>query len=325
MRRLQSVLALVLLVGLGGMAAETVSVADIVKMANQGVGEDVLLATVERSEGTYSLTAEQILTLKQVGVPEKVIAAMLRKKGAAVLPPVEVAPRVADGVPQAAPAAAAPVAAAQGTLNIENVDELTWAYRLDPNSRILWFSKPDAASERLLGAHGGVTLTAPAGAYEVKYVGEETSNAFSIVAGQTSLVLVSRVDTQDFEGLYVSVFEQGERKGGGRLAILRQTPRRTIGQPQATYQYIPARTDPGPQQAAERVVTERVVVEPSTTVIYRPAPVYAPDAYYGPAYYPYRPYYGPVPYYPWNRVLFRYGSGGCYRRSGWSVGFGIGF
>jgi hypothetical protein len=288
-------------------------------MANQGVGEDVILAAVERSDGTYNLTADQIVQLKQAGVKEKVIAAMLRKKGGAVIPPVEVAARAPEAAPQAAP-----VGAALGTLNLENVDELTWAYRLDPNTRILWIAKPDAKSEKLLAAHGGATLSTPAGAYEVRYVGEETSNPLSVVAGQTSLVLISRVDTQDFEGLYVSVFEQGERKGGGRLAILRQTPRRTIGQPQATYQYLPNNTvQPAPQPQT----TERVVVEPSTTVIYRPAPVYVPGAYYGPGYYPYQsPYYGPSPYYPWNRTYFRYGSGYDHHHgSGWSVGIGIGF
>lgn len=312
MRSMLSVLALALVVAASGAAAEIVSVDEVVKMAKQGVGEDVLLAAVERSDGTYNLTADQIVTLKQVGVSEKVIAAMLRKKGGGVLPPVEVAARAPDAAPQAAPAGTA-----LGTLNLENVDELTWAYRLDPNTKILWIAKPDAKSEKLLAAHGGATLSTPAGAYEVRYVGEETSNPLPVVAGQTSLVLISRVDTQDFEGLYVSVFEQGERKGGGRLAVLRQTPRNTIGQPQATYQYLP--TNPAPQVQT----TEPVVVEPSTTVIYRPAPVYVPGAYYGPGYYP---YYGPSPYYPWNRTYFRYGSGYDHHHgSGLSVGIGIGF
>jgi hypothetical protein len=314
MRSILSVLALAFLIAAGGLAAETVSLADIVKLTNQGVGEEVLLATVERSDSAYNLTAEQIVTLKQVGVPDKVIAAMLRKKAGVMMPPVEVAERAPDAAPQAAPAVGA-----QGTLNIENVDDLPWAFRLDPNTKILWIAKPDATSEKMLAAHGGVTLSVPAGAYEVRYVGADTSNPLAVVAGQTSLVLVSRVDTQDFEGLYVSVFEQGERKGGGRLAILRQAPRRTIGQPQASYQYLPARTvEAAPQPQA----VERVVVEPSTTVIYRPAPVY------GPGYYPYSsPYgYGPSPYYPWNRVLMRYGSGyDRHHNSGWSVGFGVGF
>jgi hypothetical protein len=311
MKGMWTLFALSLLVVAGSASAETVSVADIVKMANQGVGEELLLATVEGSDGAYNLTAEQIVTLKQVGVPEKVIVAMLRKKGGAVPPPVEVVARA----PGASPAV--PSGWALGALNLENVDDLPWAYRLDPHTKILWIAKPDAKSEQLLPAHGGVSLSAPAGAYEVRYVGEETSNPLSVVAGQTSLVLVSRVDTQDFEGLYVSVFEQGDRKGGGRLAILRQTPRRTIGQPQAAYQYIPASTEsePSPQ------TVERVVVEPSTTVIYRPAPVYVPGPYYyGPGYYG-----GPYPCHPWNRTFFRYGSGYRHYGSGWSVGFGIGF
>lgn len=303
-------------------AAETVSTDDVIKMARQGIGEEVLIAAVERSDSAYLLTADQILKLKDNGVSDRVIAAMLRKKGTPMLPPVEVAPRTPDAATQPeAPAMA------QGTLNIENVDDLPWAYTLDPNARVLWISKPDASSQRLLAGHGGVSLSAAAGAYEIRYVDSETGHPMSVVAGQSSLVLVSRVDTQDFEGLYVSVFEQGERKGGGRLAILRQTPRRTVAQTQSTYQYIPAKAtyaETQPQQVAPQTETrvverERVYVEPSTTVIYRPAPVYVPS--YSPIWD--RPYY-----YPWNRTYYRYGCGprnSSYYRSGWSVGFGFGF
>ena len=302
-------------------AAERVSVDDVINMAKQNVGEEVLLAAVERSQSAYDLNTDQILKLKEAGVPEKVIAAMLRKKGTAMPPPIEPA------APPALPGAA------QGTLNVENVDELPWAYRFDSASKILWISKPDANSQKLLAGHGGVSLSAPAGSYEVRYVGEDQSNAFTVVSGQTSLLLISRVDTQEFEGLYVSVFEQGERKGGGKLAVLRQTPRtpqaRAIGQPQATYQYIPAKVTPAqqqtqvqpqPQTQTETRIVERVV-EPQTTVIYRPAPVYYSD----PWYYHRRPYYRSY-YHPWNRVHFRYGSG-CrsHHRSGWSIGFGFGF
>lgn len=307
MRRVCCILAVACMAVTTVGAAEAVSLDDVVNMAKQGVGEEILLAAVERSDSAYRLSADQILKLKEAGVPEKVIAAMLRKRGTAMPPPVE---------PVAAQDAALP-AAAQGTLNIENVDDLPWAYRLDSASKILWVSKPDATSQRLLTGHGGVSLTAPAGSYEIRYVGEENSNPFTVVAGQTSLVLVSRVDTQDFEGLYVSVFEQGERKGGGRLAILRQTARQPAAQPQATYQYVPARVtraEEQPQVQSQPRVVERYV-EPQTTVIYRPAPVY-----YDPW-----PYYGCQPYhYPWNRVYMRYGSG-YHRRSHWSVGFGFSF
>jgi len=83
-------------------AAETAD--DVALLAQKGLGEEVLLAFVERAEGTFTLSADQIIKLKQAGVPEKVIAAMLRKKVPAPAVQAAPAPQAAVAQPQPAPA-----------------------------------------------------------------------------------------------------------------------------------------------------------------------------------------------------------------------------
>ena len=144
MRRVLCVLAVAFL-AVTAVSAEKVSLDDVINMAKQGVGEDVLMAAVERSDDAYNLTAQEILKLKAAGVSEKVIAAMLRKKGAAMPPPMP---------PPADKAGEQPVVvgAAQGKLNIENVDDLPWAYRLDPNSKAVSNNHAHDLVDQFLGA-----------------------------------------------------------------------------------------------------------------------------------------------------------------------------
>jgi len=104
MRRLLGSFLGVALLAVGCVRATAAETADdVALLAQKGLGEEVLLAFVERAEGSFTLSADQIIKLKQVGVPEKVIAAMLRKKAPA--PAAPSAPAV-----QAAPVAQASVA-----------------------------------------------------------------------------------------------------------------------------------------------------------------------------------------------------------------------
>lgn len=298
---------------------------EIVKLAEKGLGEEVLIAAVERSDKGFNLTADEIIKLKQANVPEKVIAAMLRKKSAAAVPAkVPAAPTVEQGEVRVAEKAGE-----QGTLNLENVDDRSWSYRIDTATRVLWISPAGEEEKKALTPHGGLSLSVPKGAYEVRYAGETAGQPFNVPAGEKALLLFSRVETDEFEGLYVSIFERGERRGGGRLAVLRQT--RKPAEPAAAYERLPAKTEPSYQYEQPRTqVTERVVervVEPSTTVIYRePAPVVVYPSYYGypysrGCYYPH--YHGPRYYSPYNSASFYYGNHG--RRSGFSIGVGVGW
>lgn len=291
-------------------AAHAQSVDDVIKLTKEGIGEDVIVTMVQKAEKGFDLKAEDVINLKKAGVSEKVIAAMLKNKAGAPAAPAAPAPGTDVAAPAAEmPPAAAPAAAeGEGQLNLENVDNKAWAYRFDTAAKTLWVQPVQGTGQRLLNAHGGLSLAAPAGTYEVRYAGEGSGSSFTVHANGKTLLLVSRVETIDFEGLYVSVFEKGERKGGGRLAVLRQTrsaPREKEEGSEAKYEY---------RQPQSTVVDQApVYVQPQPTVIYRqPTYVY-------PYYYNCHPYY----YYPYNSLNFGYGRYG--RRSGWSVGVGIGF
>src|SRR6266850_1038206 len=69
------------------MAANTVSaptnippaVADVIRLAESGVGDDVVLAYIQNSQATFDLGADDVLYLRDVGVSSVVITAMLNR------------------------------------------------------------------------------------------------------------------------------------------------------------------------------------------------------------------------------------------------------
>jgi hypothetical protein len=71
---------LALLMAILGFAttAEALTVRDVIELSRAGLGEEVLLALVEVDAGVYAIDAETLKSLKQAGVPERVIAAMVR-------------------------------------------------------------------------------------------------------------------------------------------------------------------------------------------------------------------------------------------------------
>lgn len=85
---------------------------EVIRLANSGVDENVMLAYVTNSASTFNLNAEEIIYLKDIGVPNSVVTAMiqrdqdLKQNAAAAAPQVATAP-----VPVPAPAPAAPAPA----------------------------------------------------------------------------------------------------------------------------------------------------------------------------------------------------------------------
>jgi hypothetical protein len=59
-------------------AASSPSADDLVKMARSGVDEEVLTSYIDSSPDTFALDADDIITLKDLGVPSKVISEALR-------------------------------------------------------------------------------------------------------------------------------------------------------------------------------------------------------------------------------------------------------
>jgi len=82
-------LTTVFILGAGAWAAEddqalrTVPVDEAARLVQAGLGEDVLLAWAAALEPYASVSADTIIKLKDAKVPEKVIAALVRRGGAA--------------------------------------------------------------------------------------------------------------------------------------------------------------------------------------------------------------------------------------------------
>ena len=75
------------------------------KLVKAGLGESLIVSMVQNQPGQYSLTTDSIVKLKQAGVPEKVMAAMVAKGAGAPGPSAIPAP--ANAVPAPANAAGA--------------------------------------------------------------------------------------------------------------------------------------------------------------------------------------------------------------------------
>ena len=74
----------------------------VVKLAKSGVGDELVVATINAQPGNYSLTTDDMLALKKAGVSDKVIGAMIVKANA---------PAAAPAAAPAGPAAANPAVA----------------------------------------------------------------------------------------------------------------------------------------------------------------------------------------------------------------------
>ena len=79
--------------------------AEVLKLANSGVGDDVVLAYVKNSQARFNLSATDIVALKNGGVSEPIITAMLKRdKDLPPTPaPVVVSPQVQSPPPISVP------------------------------------------------------------------------------------------------------------------------------------------------------------------------------------------------------------------------------
>src|ERR1035438_9640609 len=83
--------------------------AEVVRLAGSGVGDDVVLAYIQNSQAPFSLSADAVLYLKDVGLSPQVTSAMLSHDGTLRNQPQQYAP-----VAPAAPSPVAPTAPAPG-------------------------------------------------------------------------------------------------------------------------------------------------------------------------------------------------------------------
>jgi len=268
----------------GSARAQTVD--EIIALAQKGVAEEVMMAAVENTKTGFQLSAADVVKLKDNKVPDKVITAMLRHR------PGAPAPAAVPAVP-----AAPVIAAANGILNIENLDDRTWSYSYEPESKTIWISSRAADGRGNVDPHGGLSIRMPAGTYKVRYNGRDSGPSVTVFSGDKSLIMISRVSTAELEALYATVFERGDKKASDRIATLRDSE-----------------SNKGSYNGG--ATQERIVAVPATTTyVYRSSPVPVYDLGY-PSYYGYWPYYsGPRYHYP------SFGFG--YSRFGHRSGFGV--
>jgi hypothetical protein len=78
------------------------TVAEVVRLAESGVGEDVIMAYIQNSPGAFDLSADQILYVKDVGLSSQVITAMLNRDAALRSQPQPPATQPLPGPPPSA-------------------------------------------------------------------------------------------------------------------------------------------------------------------------------------------------------------------------------
>ncbi len=135
-------------------AAVTVppGVQDVVKLSKAGIGEDVILSQVRNNGATYSLNVDQIIYLKEQGVSQNVIKALMGTGAPAVSPnpaPAPVQPAIPNapvapgaptipgpGAPGAPPPPGAPPAPTFENFQAELSSSGTWIQ--DPTYGMVW-------------------------------------------------------------------------------------------------------------------------------------------------------------------------------------------
>lgn len=82
--------------------AEALTIRDVIELSRAGLGEDVLLALIEVDAGIYPIEPSTLKALKEAGVSEKVIVALIRS-GRERLAPEPPLPPVQAAVDEPAP------------------------------------------------------------------------------------------------------------------------------------------------------------------------------------------------------------------------------
>src|SRR6267378_3661769 len=79
--------------------------AEVIKLASSGVADDVILAYINNSQGSFELSANEVLYLKDLGISSQVVTAMinrdttLRGQIAQNAPPPQPIPQPAQPIP----------------------------------------------------------------------------------------------------------------------------------------------------------------------------------------------------------------------------------
>ncbi len=204
-------------------------VEDVVKLAKAGVAEETILSFIEASKGGFQLSADRVLELKRENVPERVIAAMLRRRSGTAAKSPPPAGRAAG--PDAAPTAVgaedisgkatrAEEPAGEVAVRIENAGGADLYVAADAESRIAYISTGAGEGKLPAGRGASAFLRLKRGRCEVRWEGADSGIAFE-ARGASIMIIVSRAAAGEVEAFYASVYDGDEKKAGGRLALVR--------------------------------------------------------------------------------------------------------
>jgi hypothetical protein len=302
-------------------AARALEADDVVRLAKAGAGDEVIVAQIKVTKARFALTADEIVRLKKEGVSDAVVKAMIETAVAAAEPapaaraPEGERPAAAREAPAPARAAEAPAepgreaqspAGELGTLILENLDSRDYSVQIDAQrGNIFYWKGTGSAGRELLPARSSLVYRVSPGGYTLRWVGEKDGYTLLVASGKESRATLTRTQTEDGEAASLSLFEDGERRGGGRLATLAARPA-----PE------PSRTAEAPASA----VVERHYYygQPQEVRVVEPRTVYYAPAYRSARYYQDDLRWLPAFGYGWTRGKSSYGIG-------WGPGGNLGF
>jgi hypothetical protein len=278
--------------------AAAMDAGDVVRMTRAAVGDEVITAQMKAVRARFALTADDIVRLKNEGVSDTVLKAMIDTAADATVQPA--GPPAASAPAAPVPlASSVPPATGEGTLVIENLDSRDYSLQVNvPNGNIFLWNASAAEWREPLPARGSTVFRLPPGRHLFRWVGEAEGHLITVRPGGESRVVLTRTNADGGEAVYVSLFEEGQRTGGGRLVNLKNA----LVFPPAPVAFV---QHPEPVPA----VVERHYYHPAPErhVVYRPAPTrYEPRCEYR-----YRTASWLIPgfAYSWNRGKSRYTMG----------------
>ena len=203
--------------------AWALSPSDVGKLAGAKISDEVILAQIRAEKAVFELTPDQILDLKKAGVSDAVLKAMIETRS-----------------PDASPKKTEPCET--GRLLLANDAKEPYSVMVSPEARSVFFYFGRLQDRTVLEPGASRTLEVPPGAYAVRWVGEKAKLNAPVAAGGTTRVVATRIETEDYAGLHVSVLEGEQEADAGVIKVFHETPRvEPAASPSPVYAYsVPA-------------------------------------------------------------------------------------
>ena len=107
----------------------------IVKMVKAGLSDTVIVETINASTGSYDTSPNGLIALKQAGVSDKIISAIVLRSSAAVPPKNTESPSAVQGA--STPSNASPSNAGPAAEAVSDSGETSASGRISPGARIV--------------------------------------------------------------------------------------------------------------------------------------------------------------------------------------------